>query len=176
MKWLPFGILAVVGIVCQTTIVPYLRVRGVGPDWMFVLAVYYALWGPWPEAAIGAWILGVVTDLESTGMAGSRIGLHAFCYGAAAWGIIRTRQAVMRGHWLAQVFIALVFGLGVEVVVRLYQHWSAPQLSLAEAGWGAILSAVYTAACAPFLLWGLTRLSRLTGLKVDRQPWRRRRR
>jgi rod shape-determining protein MreD len=180
MKWLPFAILAVAGIVCQTTIVPHMRVRWfgpeIGPDWMFILAVFYALWGPWPEAAIAAWILGVVTDLESAGMAGSRIGLHAFCYGAAAWGIIRTRQAVMRGHWLAQVFITLVFALGVEAAVRLYQHWSAPAMGLGDAGWGAMLSAAYTAAWAPILLWALMRLGRLAGLKVETQSWKRRRR
>lgn len=168
MKWLPFAILAVVGIVCQTTLVPLMRIRGdIGPDWMFILAVYYALWGPWPEAAVAAWILGVVTDLHSTSMPGGRIGLHAFCYGAAAWGIIRTRQAVMRGHWLAQVFITLIFALGVEVAVRLYQHWAAALPGIGGASWSAILSAAYTAACAPILLAGLMRLRRLTGMKIE---------
>lgn len=176
MRWLTFGILAFVTIVCQTTIVARLRFSDVGPDWMFILAVNYALWGPWPEAGIAAWILGVVTDLQSTGTAGSRIGLHAFCYGAAAWGIFRTRHAFMRTHWLAQTFVTLIFGLGVEVAIRLYQYWSAPQMSLGAAGWSAMLSAAYSAACAPFLLWVLVRLSRVTGLKVDRQPWMKRRR
>lgn len=175
MKWLPFAILAVVGIVCQTTIVPLMRIRGdVGPDWMFILAVYYALWGSWPEAAIAAWILGVVTDLDSTSAPGSRICLHAFCYGAAAWGIIRMRQAIMRGHWLAQGFITLIFALGVEVAVRWYQHWAAGLPGIGGASWSAILSAAYTAGCAMILLPGLMRLRRLTGLKIETQSWRRR--
>ena len=55
MKWLPFGILACITIICQTTFVPSMAIHHIWPDWMFVLDVHYALWGPWPEAAIAAW-------------------------------------------------------------------------------------------------------------------------
>ncbi len=174
MRWPAFAVLALVGIVCQTTIVFYMRVDGVGPDWMFVLAVYYALWGPWPEAAIGAWILGLVLDLFTL-PTGGRIGLHAFCYGAAAWAIIRIRQAVVRTHWMAQLLITLVFALGMEAAVRLYQRWLTPGISLWEASGEALLSAAYTALCALPLLWGLMRLGRLTGLRVETTAWARRR-
>jgi rod shape-determining protein MreD len=174
MRWLPFAILAGVGIVCQTTAVQYMRWPGIGPDLMFILAVHYALWGPWPEAAIAGWILGFILDLFTLA-SGGRIGLHAFCYGAAAWGIIRVRQVVVRNHWMAQMLITLLFALGVEVAVLFYHHWSAPPISL-RGGWGeAILRAVYTAVLAPVLLWGLMRLGRFTGLRAEARSRARRR-
>lgn len=179
MRWLPFAILALVGIVCQTTLVPLIRLDWfepdrIGPDLMFILAMYYALWGPWPEAAIGAWILGLVVPLFTL-QAGSRIGLHAFCYGAAAWGIIRVRQVVIRSHPVAQFLIALVFALGIEVAVLLYRRWSAVQAGPVGAWRAAVMSAMYTAICAPPLLWALARLWRLTGLRAEARPGARRR-
>jgi rod shape-determining protein MreD len=174
MKWLPFALLAVVGIVCQTTLVPLIRLDWIesgriGPDWMFILAVYYALWGPWPDAAIAAWILGFVLNLFTL-PTGSRVGLHAFCYGAAAWGIIRVRQVVIRSHPVAQFLIALVFALGIEIAVLLYRRWSMSGPGPYGAWSAAVLSAVYTGICAPPLLWVLARLGRLTGLRPEARP------
>lgn len=170
MRWFPFVILALVGIVCQTTVVPYLRLPGLGPDVMFILAVYYSLWGPWPDAALAALTLGFIVDLETNSSPG-RIGLHAFCYGAASWGIIQVRQAVVRTHPIAQVLITLLFALGVETAVAFYHRWARPEVGLARSlGLGA-LSAVYTAALAPVLLWLLNRMNKLTGMRSDSRPW-----
>lgn len=175
MRWLPFAILAVLGIVAQTTIVPHLRIQHwIGPDWMFILAVYYALWGPWPDAAVAAWILGLIVDLF-TAPSGGRIGLHALLYGAAAWGSIRARQVIVRDHPVAQFLITLVFALLIQVAVYLYQRWSASGPAAPGALGAALVSALYTAVCAPPLLWVLNRFGRLTGLRSETRPWTRRR-
>lgn len=165
MRWFPFILLAIAGIVCQTTLVAAIRAHGVGPNVMFILAVYYALWGPWPDAALAAMALGFMTDLY-TGSPG-RIGLHAFCYGGVAWCIIQVRQVLVRTHPLAQVLIVLAFGGAVELAVALYHYWIASQSGLAKALGLAVLSAAYTAVLTPVLLWLLCRLGRLTGLTTD---------
>src|SRR5690606_6372078 len=144
---------------------PYLRIQHwIGPDWMLILAVYYALWGPWPEAAIAGWILGLIVDLF-TAPAGGRIGLHALLYGASAWGVIRARQVVVRNHPVAQFLITLVFALLIQAAVYFHQRWSSPGAPPPGALGAAMASALYTAVCAPPLLWVLNRLGRLTSLR-----------
>jgi rod shape-determining protein MreD len=166
MKWLSFAILAVLTVVLQTTVVQKMAIQSIWPDWMFVLAAYYALWGPWPEAAIAAWILGLLVDLQSL----DRIGLHAFTYGAAAWGIMRLRQVVFRDHPLTQITLTLAFTLGVQLVVGLYRQWGpGMEVSTTAWWWPALFTAVYTAACAPYLHWLLIRLNRWTGLRASRR-------
>lgn len=162
MNWFPFAILALAATVVQTTLVPYVRVGAAGPDVMFLLAVHYALWGPWPDVGIAAWILGLVFGTQSD----EPVGLHAFCYGAAAWGIVRLRQVVFRDHPVAQFLIALLFTFLVQAAAWLALHWLA---SVRLGGWevfkACVLVALYTAVCAPFLHAALHRLSRWTGLR-----------
>ena len=165
MRWVPFIILACVTIVCQTTVVPRMTIQSVWPDWMFILAVHYALWGRWPDVAIAAWILGLVVDLHSS----DRIGLHACTYGAAAWAIIHLRQALFRDHPLTQVAVTFVFALGIQLIVGWYRRWGEQPTVLDSLWWSAFLTAVYTAVCAPFLHWLLIRLKRWTGLQASRR-------
>lgn len=162
MRWLPFIILAIVMLVLQGTIVQKIAIRGVWPDWMFILAVYYALWGRWPDAAIAAWILGLLVDLQSRGW----IGLNAFCFGGAAWAILYIRQALFRDHPITQVVVTLVFALGVRLAVGGYDAWRAGGgIPVGEIGSLAFFTALYTAACAPYVHWALIRVSGWTGLK-----------
>jgi len=162
MKWLPFIILAIVTLVCQTTIVPAMAIYSIWPNWMFVLAVYYALWGPWPDAAIGAWILGLGIDLQTVGDSG-HVGLYAFLFGAAAWAIMRVRKVFFRDHALTQMLVTGTFALAIELLVEVYRQWGAGA-SKASIFWPAFFTALYTAAWTPYLHWLLIRLRRWTGL------------
>jgi rod shape-determining protein MreD len=166
MKWLPFAILATLAIICQTTIVHSVTVHQVWPDWMFVLAVHYALWGPWPDAALAGWILGLVVGLQSS----DRIGLHAFAYGLAAWVIIRTRHVVFRQHPLTQIVVTFIFALVVQLIVGIYRQWGA-NADVISGGiwWPALFTALYTAAWAPLLHWLLLKAGRWTGLRPTRE-------
>lgn len=163
MRWFSFAILAVVTLVLQTAVVPRLEIQSVRPDLVFILAVHYALWGPWPQAAIAGWILGLLAGLQSA----DRIGVQAFCFGLAAWAIIKIRQVVFRDHAITQLLITFVFTVLVQMMIGLYRRWGVP---LVEGGvlWPTILTGVYTAACAPYLHWLLIRLGRWTGLRVNR--------
>ena len=165
MKWLPFGILACITIICQTTFVPAMAIHRIWPDWMFVLAVHYALWGPWPDAAIAAWLLGLIVDLQSL----DRIGLHAFSFAAAAWAIMYVRQAVFRDHPVTHVVVTLLFAFGVRLVIAFYDWWCGTiNGALGGLLWPAFFTALYTAAWAPYLHWTLILLGKWTGLKTSR--------
>jgi rod shape-determining protein MreD len=163
MKWISFAILAGVTVVLQTSATPFVEIQSVRPDLMFILAVHYALWGPWPEAAMAAWILGLVADLQSL----DRVGIHALCFGLAAWAIVRIRQIVFRDHAATQIAISFVFTILIQMVVSLYRLWGTGE-SRAGILWPAVLTGVYTAACAPYLHWLLIRLGRWTGLRATR--------
>jgi rod shape-determining protein MreD len=166
VRWFPFAILAAVAIVLQTSLVPYIEIQAVRPDLMFILAAHYAMWGPWPDAAIAAWILGLLPGLFSIE---HNVGVHAFCFGLAAWAIMRVRQIVFRDHAITQLLITLVFTVLIQLLIGWYRRWGAP----GDGGvvWPAIMTGVYTAACAPYLHWLLIRLGRWTGLRTSRgQP------
>jgi rod shape-determining protein MreD len=166
MKWLPFVILAVLVLVSQTTVVPMMAIGSVWPDWMFVLAVHYALWGPWPDAAIAAWVLGLVVGLQSA----DRVALHAFCFGGAAWVIIQVRRTLFRDHALTHVLVTLVFALAIQTIIGLCRYWTAPTAATRdELVWHALFTALYTALWAPVLHWPLIRLGGWTGLRASRQ-------
>jgi rod shape-determining protein MreD len=169
MKWVPFVILAVVTIVLQTTIVNQtLVIREICPDWMFILAVHYALHGPWPDVAIAAWILGLLVDLQTGDPTGTgTIGLFAFSYGLAACAILRIRRALFREHFVTHIVVTFIFAFCVQFVAQLYFVWRPPTEAARHVSSGlmmALLTAVYTAFCAPYLHWALLRLRRWTGL------------
>lgn len=162
MKWGPFVILTLIALVLQTTVVREAAIHGIFPDLLFVLAVHYALWGPWPDAAIGAWILGLVFGTQTL----DPLGLHALLYGAAAWCIIRVRQVVFREYAITQFLVTLVFALAIQLVVIVYRwRTNSDQMSWSDIWWPELFTALYTAALAPYLHWGLSRLSRWTGLR-----------
>jgi rod shape-determining protein MreD len=153
--------------VCQTTLVPQvLAIRSIPPEWPFILAVHYALWGAWPDAAIAAWILGLTMDLCSLDGA----PVHAFGYGVAAWAIIRMRHVLFRDHPMTHAVVTFVFALGVQLLVGLYRAW---RLSGSDAGggiWGdALAVALYTALWAPPLHWALLKLRGWTRLGPRRR-------
>ncbi len=163
MKWFSFSVLAVVAVILQTSVTPLLQIQSIRPDLMFALAVFYALWGPWPDAAIAGWILGLVVDLQSV----DRVGVHALCFGCAAWAIMRIRQIVFRDHAITQILVTLLFTMLVQVMVGWYNRWGSDSEGDAIL-WPALMTGTYTAICAPYVHWTLMRLGRWTGLRPTR--------
>lgn len=136
---------------------------------MFVLAVFYALLAPWPDACIAAWVLGMLVDLAS---ANGRIGLFAFGYGATALLILQVREVLFPEHWLSHALLTLVGGLLLQVAIATYR--SLADTAPAGSIWGyALLTCLYTVVpWAPLFHGVLSRLWRVTGLR--HMPTRRR--
>lgn len=168
MRWLTFTILAVIMLVLQTAAAPHLALAGVQPDWMFILATFYALLGPWPDVGIAAWTLGLLVDLQTAGGAGrGQIGLAAFAYGGAVWLVHLFRELVFREHWLAHLVTTLIGALLVQSVVAVYRTVTAPPGPGPATGyWSfAFWTALYTAFWSPYFHFVLIRLGRAMGLR-----------
>ncbi len=169
MRWLTFGILAGICLVLQTALAPHLAIAGVRPDWMFVLAVFYAMLGPWPDACIAAWILGLLVDLASANGGGyGHIGLYAFAFGGTAWLILQVRELVFPEHWLAHTVLTFLGALLVQAAVAAYRSVTMPSgPALATGVWMyGLLTALYTTFWAPYFHWVLIRLRRAAGLRA----------
>lgn len=162
MRWWTFAILAIVTLLIQSTLAPMLSIRGSWPDLLFILAIHYALWGPWPDVGLAGWLLGLLMDLQSHG----RVGLHAFAFGGVAWAIYYVRRVLFRDHWLTQMLITFVFAGLVRLGVQMYdsiRSGAGPEFSANVAP--ALGVALYTALLAPYIHWPLIRMHRWTGLK-----------
>lgn len=162
MKWPAFVILALIALVLQTTVAPRLALRGVMPDLVFILIVHYAMWGPWPEVGIAAWIAGLAVSTQTQ----DAPGVHSLAYGAAAWAIVRVRQAVFRDHVATQMVLTFVTAAGVALVLQLHRQWSSSMaLGWGEVASATVLTAIYSALVAPYVHWLLNRLGRVTNLR-----------
>ena len=121
------GLLLVVLVVLQTSVMPHLRIFGVVPDLGLVAAVALAVtYGPELGATFG-FAAGLATDLFLQ----TPLGLSAFAYGITAFlaGILQSRLA--RPAWwvrpaiaaAAGVFAGLVF-VGLGALVGQEQLWA----------------------------------------------------
>ena len=168
MSWIPFGLTAVVAVILQTTVVQQFAIRGVGPDWAFIVAMHYALRGPGNQALIAGWAIGLLMDLNPANPL--RVGVFSLTYGVSVWLALRVRRAVFPDHPLAQVLLTFLLAAGVQVIAGLVANAdlrNSPLSTGAILGY-ACLSAVYTAIWAPLLLWPLGRFRRWTGLPATR--------
>lgn len=169
MRWAPCVFLALVALGFQMTVAPVIAIHAVRPNFMFVLAVHWALWGPWPDGAIAAWGLGLTVDLLTLA-GGGRIGLYAFLFGGAAWAIMQVRQVFFREHPLTLFVLTLVFGWAVELAVEVFRHWlTGTPMQAGTLCWPAFFTALYTAAFAPYGHWVLRRTNGWTGLASGRR-------
>lgn len=162
VRWIVFAMLAGLFLVGQTSLAPWVEILSVRPDWMFIFVVYLALYAPGPDAMLGAWGLGLLVDL----CADHRMGLFALVYGVCGLALVRLRGALYRGHPLTDVLVTLLATFVAQLLIFVYRLWfiapTAVWTSLTE----AVLTALYTAAWAPYLHWLLRRANRLMGIRT----------
>jgi rod shape-determining protein MreD len=178
MGWIAFAILAALGIVLQTSVVPHLDIRGVYPDLLLVIAIFYILCAPRLDACIAAWFLGLATDLASHG----NVGPMAFAYGAMALLLVRLREFLVRDHPLTHLFLSLLMAWVVQVWAHTYDaicyapggRWFSGSMLV-----DSLSAAAYTAAVAPYVIWLLIQsrswLGMQAGFRHLRPPRSRRR-
>ena len=163
MRWLAFVIVGVVGVVLQTTLSPRLAVAGVRPDWVLVLAVFFALHVRGRDAIAAAWLLGLGADFQSI----ERFGLLSLVYALVAVGVYLVRDYLFRRHLLTHFFLTFVAGLAVQFLLLAYYA-----LFLDDGGgWGVgrmVLVALYSALWAPPIHMLLLRMSSWLGLETPK--------
>jgi rod shape-determining protein MreD len=146
---LRIGLLLVVAIVVQTALGSDLRVDGVAPDLMVLVAICAGLTG---GAEMGAWVgfwAGLIADLFLTA---TPLGLSALTYCLIGAGVGALRTGLLPEAWLV-VPAAAVFGTAAAVVlwVGLGDMLGQSQLldsgrswlvkvAVVEAGWAALLA------------------------------------
>lgn len=121
------GLLLVLLVVLQTSVMPHLRIFGVVPDLGLVAAVALAVtYGPELGATFG-FVAGLTTDLFLQ----TPLGLSAFAYGFTAFlaGVLQARLA--RPAWWVRPAIAAAAGVvagllfvGLGALVGQEQLWA----------------------------------------------------
>ena len=140
MRWLTFGICAVLVVTLQLTIAPRMEWGGARPDWCLVFLVFFALHARSADALIGAWMVGAVLDLMTIG----RLGLLSLSYGLAALAVYAVRDHVYADHPLTHLFVTLAAGLMIRSAHGVYQFVLYSQTG---ASWSGIVARGVWAAC-----------------------------
>jgi rod shape-determining protein MreD len=161
MRWLSFGILAYVTISLQIGLNGMLDWGGAAPNLVLPVVVFVAVNAAREEALIGTFLLGVLQDLFTV----QPMGLYAFAYGMLGLFVVGAQPSLYRDHPLTH-FVLTLAGALVTGVIVLFNEWTYPILhQLKDAprpAVGRVLGgAVYTAAIAPVMLMGLSRVKRL---------------
>ncbi len=163
MRWISFAVLACVFLILQTSLAGWVEVLGVRPDWVLILVLYYALHARGSDAMLAGWILGMLVDLCGS----ERMGLFALTYGLCAASVVRVRGLLFRDHPLSDFLVTCVFALIAQLLHVVYRLGYVPGTSAPAAIGEAVLTALYTAAWAPYVQWCLRRADRLLGTRAN---------
>jgi len=163
MRWIGFLILLALAAVLQSTVVSWIRIQRIGPDLVFLLALFYLLYAEPLDALIVAWLAGLTLDLFSQ----VRLGTFAFSFGLVGLVLVRLRQLVFRDHPVTQLFLALVGCELTQAVARSVTAVLEPRLAWGPTDvlLGALYTALYTAVLAPYVLWLLLRFRGVLGVR-----------
>ena len=171
MRWLGFAVCAVIALTLQTTLAWRLAIQGARPEWLLVLAVFFALHAQSADALIGAWLLGAAMDLMSVG----RFGLLSGCYGLATLAIYAIREYVFRDNPLSHFVLTFLAAAAVGLAEAGYHvaiiNGHAATGALAATG-HILLGAAYTAVWAPPVHYVLLKFPRALGIRAPRRGFR----
>jgi len=159
-------IVTIVVAAAQTSIGPLLTIKGVGPSFLMVAAVYYGFRWPPAEAGIAGWSLGLAADLTSAGP----IGAHSLSFAVAGMIASRLRGILMTEHPVSQILVTGILSWMAYSLIFVHGAWRDAWAvwslagSLERAGWVA----AYTAVLSPYLFWLLERGVPLLSLQPHR--------
>ncbi|MCB9850669.1 MAG: rod shape-determining protein MreD [Phycisphaerales bacterium] len=166
MKWPTFVVFAIICVVLQTTVAPHLAVGRVRPDWLLVLAAFFAMHVRGLDVILAGCILGLIADLETI----EGFGLLAIAYAAATGLVYAVRAHVFRSHPLAHLAVTFVAGLVVQFIMLLHTmiFTGVGGGTYGAQIFGGIMIALYTALWAPPIHAALLWLSPHVGIDVPR--------
>lgn len=168
MRWISFAIVLYVVTVLQTAAAPYLALHTVWPNFLVILAVYYALEAKPDDAMRACWIIGLVIDLAGLSYANhnySNVGLCALTLGLVGAAIVKVRDLTFRESAWSQLVFCFIAQAILSCAVGLH-------MSYALGSWGrftdvlshGLYGAAYTAAVAPYGHWLLRRFRGALGV------------
>ncbi|MBE3586205.1 MAG: rod shape-determining protein MreD [Thermoanaerobacter sp.] len=164
MVFLPGFLL--LALLLQVTVVDLIRIRGVVPDLVFILVVFYAFWKGQREGTFWGFVAGLLEDLVS----GHYWGLNAISMAAAGYlvGWFETRlYKESRLVMMVLTFLATVAGQLIYYLLLIYlQVVISPGVALTgvilpAAAYNALLSALIYRRFYRMYLRGWFRMSRL---------------
>lgn len=168
MHWFAFAILLYVVLVLQTTLAPALATHAVRPDFVIIMATYYAMMARPIDAVLSCWIIGFAMDLAGLSYNGySNVGISAFSLGLIAMIVVRIRELIFRESPVTQLLLAFSIKLVFAMMIgfhMLYVLGRGEELShvFTTAFWAA----VYTGMLAPYGHWMMRKLRPTLGLGV----------
>lgn len=171
MHWIAFGILLYLTTVLQTTVAPVLAVHGVRPDFLSIVAAYYALTARKEDSLVACWFIGLAADLTGLGYARHcGFGASSLAMGAIGIAVVTVRELTFRESVITQLTFSFVISFCFGLLTGLCLYISAtnrpPAWDVVQSGF---YGAVYTAVIAPYCQWGLRKMRNMLGLPVTRR-------
>ncbi|MCH8148832.1 MAG: rod shape-determining protein MreD, partial [Planctomycetes bacterium] len=169
MRWLTLVLLGSLFVLVQTTVLPRFDVWGIRPDLVLVLVVFLGMHARMPDAAVGAWVLGMMADLMSV----ERPGLMAMSYMLVSIMVASSREYFFRYRSLTQIFVTWAACFVVQAAWMAYRH----VLYAGGVSWWADLftfvvpCALYTGLFAPPVHKMLLPLSKALGIERPRYSY-----
>ena len=169
MRWLTLVILGSLIVVVQTSVVPRFEVWGARPDLLLVLVVFVAMHARKPDAAVGAWVLGMIADLMSI----ERPGFLALSYMLVSILVASSRNYFFRYRSLTQLLVTFAACFVVQTVWLVYRRLLYPTGTSWWADFGVfvVLSAIYTGLFAPLSHQALLLMSKALGIERPRYSY-----
>lgn len=166
MRWLGFAICAILFLTLQTTVAWRFQIGQARPDWMLVLAVFFALHARSEEGLVAGCILGVLADLMSI----DRFGLLTLLYGLSVWVLFKVRGYFFLDHPLTHGFLTFVPALMIGLALSVYQSWvgGIPSRGLTVSFIEVVFGAAHTGLWAVPLHRVLAKFPRLLGVRVSK--------
>lgn len=138
---------------------------GIAPHWLLALALLAGITSSPGRAACIGWTAGFLVDMFSI----EPLGIHAFCYGAAAALLSRIRRTFYAEHPLTQGGLAFVITLFVTLVLLIRLEVAAPAFRFFATFPGAVFTALVTAVLLPVMVAVDRRVGLLGGFREREQ-------
>lgn len=146
------AIFILLAILLQTTFFDYIKILGVKPDLILVIAVIYALHNKEKRGGVFGLSVGLVQDI----IIGSYIGMNGLTKGVTSYIVCHMEQKIYKENIIIPIFT--VFGASVfhDTLIFILMSLFNIKASLSTAFLGIILpTAIYNCLLVPVIYPGL---------------------
>ncbi|NMA96094.1 MAG: rod shape-determining protein MreD [Clostridiales bacterium] len=151
------SLIILLNIVIETTIMPFLSINGVIPDFMLSFIVSFGLLGGNPIAPIIGFCAGLVYDMTM----GAVIGIYALGYMIIGFIIGAIEDSIYVDSFIVPMALAMVAAVFKELIILIYTYIYGMDVSFFNLLlWRIIPHAILTAIATPLILFIMGRLYR----------------